>query len=302
MAKLQIMDTTIRDGQQSLWATRMQVGDMLPILPDDGPRGLLGHRGLGRRHVRHVPALPRREPVGAPALHQGPDAQHPACPCSPAARTSWATSTTPSEIVQPLHQGRQAQRHPRVPRLRRAQRHPQRRGQRRGHQGMRRALRGRHLLHHVRRCTRSTAFSNTASSSRTSAPTPSPSRTWRACSRPTAPSAWSRRSTRKSACRCTSTATTSAAWPRPTSSRPPRRARPSPTRPHAPLAFGNSHPAVEMIVAALQESRYDTGLDLDLLFEIAEYWEEMRKRGHYKRGVSLAHPHAGVLRTRCPAA
>ena len=54
----------------------------------------------------------------------------------------------------------------------------------------------------------------------------------------------------------------------------------------APLAFGNSHPAVEMIVAALQESRYDTGLDLDLLFEIAEYWEEMRKRGHYKRGVS----------------
>ena len=55
---------------------------------------------------------------------------------------------------------------------------------------------------------------------------------------------------------------------------------------HAPLAFGNSHPAVEMIVAALQESRYDTGLDLDLLFEIAEYWEDIRKRGHYKRGVS----------------
>jgi oxaloacetate decarboxylase alpha subunit len=54
----------------------------------------------------------------------------------------------------------------------------------------------------------------------------------------------------------------------------------------APLAFGNSHPAVEMIVAALQESRYDTGLDLELLFEIAEFWEEVRKRGHYKRGVS----------------
>ena len=54
----------------------------------------------------------------------------------------------------------------------------------------------------------------------------------------------------------------------------------------APLAFGNSHPAVEMIVAALQESSYDTGLDLDLLFEIAQYWEDVRKRGHYKRGVS----------------
>jgi oxaloacetate decarboxylase alpha subunit len=54
----------------------------------------------------------------------------------------------------------------------------------------------------------------------------------------------------------------------------------------APLAFGNSQPAVEMLVAAMQESRYDTGLDLGLLFEISEYWEEVRKRGHYKRGVS----------------
>ena len=54
----------------------------------------------------------------------------------------------------------------------------------------------------------------------------------------------------------------------------------------APLAFGNSHPSVETIVAALQESRYDTGYDLELLFEISDYWEEVRKRGHYKRGVS----------------
>ena len=54
----------------------------------------------------------------------------------------------------------------------------------------------------------------------------------------------------------------------------------------APLAFGNSQPAVEMVVAAMRESAYDTGLDLDLLFEIAEYWDEVRKRNHYKRGVS----------------
>jgi oxaloacetate decarboxylase (Na+ extruding) subunit alpha len=54
----------------------------------------------------------------------------------------------------------------------------------------------------------------------------------------------------------------------------------------APLAFGNSQPAVEMVVAALKESGFDTGLDLDLLFEISEYWEEVRVRGHYKRGVS----------------
>lgn len=54
----------------------------------------------------------------------------------------------------------------------------------------------------------------------------------------------------------------------------------------SPLAFGNSHPAVETVVAAMQESSYDTGFDLDLLFEIAEYWENVRKRGHYKQGVS----------------
>lgn len=55
---------------------------------------------------------------------------------------------------------------------------------------------------------------------------------------------------------------------------------------HAPLAFGNSHPAVEMMAAAFRESGFDTGFDLDLLFEIAEYWEEVRKRSHFKRGVS----------------
>jgi oxaloacetate decarboxylase alpha subunit len=56
------------------------------------------------------------------------------------------------------------------------------------------------------------------------------------------------------------------------------------------LAFGNSQPAVEMIVAALKESPYDSGLDLDLLFEIAEYWEKVRERKQLKRGVtSLLH-------------
>lgn len=54
----------------------------------------------------------------------------------------------------------------------------------------------------------------------------------------------------------------------------------------APLAFGNSHPAVEMMTAALRESGFDTGFDLDLLFEIADYWEGLRMRNHLKRGVS----------------
>lgn len=52
------------------------------------------------------------------------------------------------------------------------------------------------------------------------------------------------------------------------------------------LAFGNSQPAVEMIVAALKESPYDSGLDLDKLFEIAEYWERVREKKQLKRGVT----------------
>jgi oxaloacetate decarboxylase alpha subunit len=56
------------------------------------------------------------------------------------------------------------------------------------------------------------------------------------------------------------------------------------------LAFGNSQPAVEMIVAALKESPYDSGLDLDKLFEIAEYWEKIREGKQLRRGVtSLLH-------------
>ena len=52
------------------------------------------------------------------------------------------------------------------------------------------------------------------------------------------------------------------------------------------LAFGNSQPAGETIVAALKGTPYDTGIDLDLLFEIAEYWEDVRKRNNVKRGVT----------------
>jgi oxaloacetate decarboxylase alpha subunit len=41
-----------------------------------------------------------------------------------------------------------------------------------------------------------------------------------------------------------------------------------------------------MIVAALKESQFDTGLDLDELFRIAEYWEAVRERKKLKRGIT----------------
>ena len=57
-----------------------------------------------------------------------------------------------------------------------------------------------------------------------------------------------------------------------------------------PLAFGASQPATEMVVTALKGTPYDTELDLDALFEIADYWEKVREEGGFDRGVtSLTH-------------
>ncbi len=57
-----------------------------------------------------------------------------------------------------------------------------------------------------------------------------------------------------------------------------------------PLAFGNSQPATEMVVTALIGTPYDTTLDLEHLFSIAKYFEQVRLDGKHDRGVtSLTH-------------
>ncbi len=57
-----------------------------------------------------------------------------------------------------------------------------------------------------------------------------------------------------------------------------------------PLAFGNSQPATEMVVSALTGTPYDSGLDLEKLFEMAKYFEKVRIEGGWDRGVtSLTH-------------
>ena len=148
MPRLQIMDTTIRDGQQSLWATRMQIGDMLPILP-------------------------KMDRVGYWAIEAWGGATFDTClrflDENPWERLRSIKANTPNTPLSMLSRGQNlvgykhysreicnrfikaAKRNgvARVPRVRRPERHPQRRGQRRGHQGVRRSLRGRHLLHHV---------------------------------------------------------------------------------------------------------------------------------------------------------
>ncbi|MDI3279775.1 MAG: acetyl-CoA carboxylase biotin carboxyl carrier protein [Bacillota bacterium] len=54
----------------------------------------------------------------------------------------------------------------------------------------------------------------------------------------------------------------------------------------APLAFGASQPPVETIVSALKGTPYEIDLDLDLLFEVARYFEDLRRRRGFERGVT----------------
>ncbi|CEO89886.1 Pyruvate carboxylase subunit B [Syntrophaceticus schinkii] len=53
-----------------------------------------------------------------------------------------------------------------------------------------------------------------------------------------------------------------------------------------PLAFGSSQPPVETLVRSLQGTEWDTGLDIPLLFEISNYWEDLRRKRGYERGVT----------------
>ncbi len=46
----------------------------------------------------------------------------------------------------------------------------------------------------------------------------------------------------------------------------------------SPLAWGTSQPPVESVVAALKNTPYDTGLDSELLNEIAQYFRELREK------------------------
>ncbi len=46
----------------------------------------------------------------------------------------------------------------------------------------------------------------------------------------------------------------------------------------SPLALGTSHPATESMVAALQGTEYDTGLDLEALDNIAKYVDTLREK------------------------
>lgn len=46
----------------------------------------------------------------------------------------------------------------------------------------------------------------------------------------------------------------------------------------SPLGNGTSQPATEPLVAALEGTKYDTGLDMDLLLEVSEYFKGLRDK------------------------
>ena len=220
------MDTTIRDGQQSLWATRMQLGDMLPVLPKMDKVGYWAIEAWGGATFDSCLRFLDENPLGAPALPIKANTPNtPLAMLSPRAEPRGVQALLARHSV-PVHRGRAPQRHRGLPRVRRAERHPQRHRQRRGHKKLRRPLRGRHLLHHIpgahaRQLPRVRAAAEGARG-----------RQHRHQGHGGHAHALPHRAhgegvqRRKSACRCTSTATTWAAWPRPTSSRPRRPAQP----------------------------------------------------------------------------
>ncbi len=53
-----------------------------------------------------------------------------------------------------------------------------------------------------------------------------------------------------------------------------------------PMAFGASQPPVETVVRAFKGTPYDTGLSIKSLFEVAQYFEDLRKELGQQRGVT----------------
>lgn len=71
----------------------------------------------------------------------------------------------------------------------------------------------------------------------------------------------------------------------------------------SPFAWGTSQPPIESIVAGLKGTEYDTGLDMELLVEIAEYFRSLREK--YYDPLRLINPLAervdtSILRHQIP--
>ena len=68
----------------------------------------------------------------------------------------------------------------------------------------------------------------------------------------------------------------------------------------SPLAWGASQPAAESVVAALQGGEYDTGLDLDKMWEVQHDVEELKRRHIEHLSPYADRVDASILRYRMP--
>lgn len=68
----------------------------------------------------------------------------------------------------------------------------------------------------------------------------------------------------------------------------------------SPLAMGTSQPAVEPLVAVLQNTPYDTGLNLELLSDISEKLKEIKVKYPQAQNVAVYQVDANVLRYQMP--
>ena len=198
--RLLVTDTTMRDGHQSLLATRMRSIDMIRAAPAYAQMmpGLFSRRMLGRRDLRRGLPLPAGMPLAAPARHPRADAEH--HDADAAARLERrGLHQLPRQRGASLRRAGGEVGRGRVPRLRLAQlgrEHARRHG--RGDRGRTRSARRRSATP----ATSSTPTAPSTTSSTTSpwrrsceapAPTSSASRTWRGSSRRPPPGSSSRR-------------------------------------------------------------------------------------------------------------
>ena len=95
-----ITETVLRDGHQSLIATRMRTEHMLPAAERLDAIGYRSLEVVGRGDVRRLPPVPPRRPVGAAPHAEARGCRRRRSRCSSAARTWSATGTTPDDVVE----------------------------------------------------------------------------------------------------------------------------------------------------------------------------------------------------------
>ena len=110
-----------------------------PHLGRHRPRGVLVAGGLGRRHLRHLPALPRRKSLGSPAHHQEELPQDAAADAHARPKPRGLPPLL-ARHREPLHRGLAQKRHRGLSCVRRLERRAQRGRFGRGAQRLRRVV------------------------------------------------------------------------------------------------------------------------------------------------------------------